>query len=204
MDINLKRNAEYLLQQLKPIALALDKLQSNSTKIADAVYVWKNLAKNYTGANLLIFNERYRTYMTSAHFAAYLLSPRYTLSEIQLTQVEHDMAMSFIEDNFSLSFPNAVYLKFKSQIFPFRSSIFSSSDSSLTDNNWWKSVQMIDKSLLKEKDAKRLEQLMTAVASSSGVERTFSKFGIVHSKLRNKLGVEKAAKLVFISQQLNS
>ena len=38
--------------------------------------------------------------------------------------------------------------------------------------------------------------LLCSVASSSDVERAFSTFGLVHSKLRNRLGVAKAAKLV--------
>ncbi|CAG9790929.1 unnamed protein product [Diatraea saccharalis] len=35
------------------------------------------------------------------------------------------------------------------------------------------------------------------------IERLFSSFGLVHSKLRNKLGTEKAAKLVAIMRALN-
>ena len=44
---------------------------------------------------------------------------------------------------------------------------------------------------------------MTAVASSAGVERVFSSFGFVHSKVRNRLGIEKAGKLVFMYKLLN-
>lgn len=47
-------------------------------------------------------------------------------------------------------------------------------------------------------------QLHTAVASSAGIERLFSTFGLVHSKLRNRLGTEKASKLVSIIRTLNS
>jgi len=46
-------------------------------------------------------------------------------------------------------------------------------------------------------------QLLTATASSAGVERVFSSFGLVHSKLCNRLGVEKAGKLVFLFKLLN-
>ncbi len=34
------------------------------------------------------------------------------------------------------------------------------------------------------------QQLLSAVASSSGVERVFSNYGIVHSKLKNQLGTK--------------
>lgn len=41
------------------------------------------------------------------------------------------------------------------------------------------------------------------VHKTAGIERLFSSFGLVHSKLRNKLGTEKAAKLVAIMRALN-
>ncbi|KAJ8889951.1 hypothetical protein PR048_009456 [Dryococelus australis] len=44
----------------------------------------------------------------------------------------------------------------------------------------------------------------TETPSSVGVERVFSTFGVVQSKLRNKLGNEKVAKLVFLYKHLNS
>uniref|UniRef100_A0A0K2T0Z6 HAT C-terminal dimerisation domain-containing protein n=1 Tax=Lepeophtheirus salmonis TaxID=72036 RepID=A0A0K2T0Z6_LEPSM len=47
-----------------------------------------------------------------------------------------------------------------------------------------------------------LYQLMTAVAMSSGVERVFSSFGLVYSKLRNFFGIEKAAMLVFLFKSM--
>ena len=40
-------------------------------------------------------------------------------------------------------------------------------------------------------------QLHSACASSASIERIFSSFGLIHNKIRNRLGVEKAAKLVF-------
>ena len=43
-----------------------------------------------------------------------------------------------------------------------------------------------------------INTLMNAIASSASIERVFSTFGLVHSKIRNRLGVEKASKLVFL------
>ena len=45
---------------------------------------------------------------------------------------------------------------------------------------------------------KLCRQLLVAVASSAGVERVFSSFGLVHSK------ITKAGKLVFIYKVVNS
>ena len=47
------------------------------------------------------------------------------------------------------------------------------------------------------------ERFLTAVASSAGVERIFPTFGYIHSNIRNRLGIAKAAKLVFIYRMLN-
>lgn len=207
----MKRNAENLLQLLKPISVTLDKLQSDKVKISDAVFYWKQLELSFTGTNLTTFKKRYEAYIGEAHFAAFLLSPRYVNSSVNLSNKEYELAMSYIEENFTINFPSTVLLKFKGQVSPFRPSMFSSanSDSSnsstLSDYKWWQSIRFLDnEKILKDHDADKIYQLMTAIASSSGVERTFSKFNLVHSKLRNKLGVQKAAKLVFISQQLNA
>ena len=50
---------------------------------------------------------------------------------------------------------------------------------------------------------KLCSQLFTAVASTAGLERIFSSYGLVHSKLRNKLGNQKAAKLAFLFKSMN-
>ena len=60
---------------------------------------------------------------------------------------------------------------------------------SVSPPTWWESQKtQLDNSML---------------TSSAGVERIFSTFGIVHSKLRNRLGAVKAGKLVFIYKLLN-
>ena len=44
-DINIKRNEEDYLRRMKPIAVALDKVQSDSCKLSEAVEVWKALKR---------------------------------------------------------------------------------------------------------------------------------------------------------------
>ena len=65
--------------------------------------------------------------------------------------------------------------------------------------DWWKS--QADR--LHADTSKVVMQLLTTTASSAGVERVFSSFGLVHSNLRNRLGIEKAGKLVFMFKLLN-
>ena len=45
-NINIKRNAEDYLKRMKPIAVALDKVQSDGCKLSDAVEVWKALERD--------------------------------------------------------------------------------------------------------------------------------------------------------------
>ena len=40
-----------------------------------------------------------------------------------------------------------------------------------------------------------MEQVQSVPCSSASIERSFSTLGNVHSKIRNRLGVQKAAKL---------
>jgi len=46
-------------------------------------------------------------------------------------------------------------------------------------------------------------QLFSASATTASLERIFSSYGLVHSKLRNKLGNKKAAQLTFLFCYLN-
>jgi hypothetical protein len=73
---------------------------------------------------------------------------------------------------------------------------------------WWKSVNLEDSrsfdwTLCRPMWMKICEQLLSACATTATVERTFSTFGLVQSKLRNSLGIEKAAKLTFMFKHLN-
>ena len=45
--------------------------------------------------------------------------------------------------------------------------------------------------------------IVTAVASSAGLERYFSTLGLTYGTLRSSLGVEKAGKMAFLFKQLN-
>ena len=45
-------------------------------------------------------------------------------------------------------------------------------------------------------------RLMSSPASSVSIERVFSTFSLIHNKIRNRLGVQKASKLVFCYRML--
>ena len=70
----------------------------------------------------------------------------------------------------------------------------------LTDPlTWWKAQSCV----LDPAMVSLAEQLLTARASSAGIKRIFSTFGFVHSKILNRLGTNKAGKLVFLYKLLN-
>ena len=79
---SLKKEAEYLLGRLKPISVALDKIQGDSCGIADAVVIWKQLEKDLISLDdngiLKAFHDRRSMALTPAHYLAYLLHPQYT------------------------------------------------------------------------------------------------------------------------------
>ena len=68
-----------------------------------------------------------------------------------------------------------------------------------TGVTWWGALQ---KYPFPEGFVDCMLQLQSACASSASIERVFSTFGHIHSKLRNKLGVQKAAKLVLCYRML--
>lgn len=207
MNLALKRNAEYLIKIFQPISEALDKIQSNTCNIAKSVLIFKRLqielAEILGESQIEVFRNRYQMAMSPYHFTAFLLSPSMKNQDVKLTSAEKKIAMEMIEDEFSINFM-PLFFKFYAGIEPFQGPIFNKQVlESLDDTDWWKSMHSLYDNLY-EGDFIRIQQFLTATASSSGVERIFSKFGLVHTKLRNRLGIEKAAKLTFINTYINS
>lgn len=93
------------------------------------------------------------------------------------------------------------------QIFP--GHMFSESvSSSLSSDKWWQVMNMKQN---KKTSGKKLPDgfcsflgsIHSCPASSAAIERLFSSFGLVWNKMRNRLGSEKAEKLVKIYKYLN-
>ena len=64
---------------------------------------------------------------------------------------------------------------------------------------WWKGIR---KSSVPKEFTDIALQLLNAPSSSASIERVFSSFGLIHTKVRNRLGNEKASKLVFCYRML--
>ena len=73
----------------------------------------------------------------------------------------------------------------------------------VSPHTWWQNIDPSG-SELDRSTRDVIANLHMSVASSALVERIFSTFGFVHSAVRNRLGIEKAGKLVFLFRVLNN
>lgn len=207
LDMNIKRNAEDMHNKLKPISTALSKLESNSCKIGDAVVIWKEMLNDFeaiplSSADKQNIKKRSDQVLTDHHYLAFLLNAKYVEKNL-LTNDEESRAMQLAETNYPTLLPIITNLRTKCPPFN-KSYLFSESMLKKTSTtSWWKSVQCQNQTTIDDEDLTKILALLNAAASSASVERVFSTFGLVHSQIRNKLGVEKGGKLVFLYKLLN-
>ncbi|XP_073493817.1 uncharacterized protein [Phyllobates terribilis] len=201
LNIGLKRNVEHMLSFLKPISQALNKIQKNSCFIADAVEIWKELSEHLKTElhmdriKLPAVNKRMGQALTPAHFLATIVNIQYQGQN--LSAEEEELAMTWVSSNHPSLMPTIINFRAKGE--PFKKYMFAEDIlRKVTPVNWWKSLKRLDLETVQV-----MISLLTAVASSAGVERIFSSFGLIHSKLRNRLGPNKAGKLVFLFQIMN-
>jgi len=72
-------------------------------------------------------------------------------------------------------------------------------------STWWSLMESRTSKLktLPQGFCNLIHNLLSCPPSSASIERLFSTFGLIWTKLRNKMGVEKATKLVKINKFLN-
>lgn len=206
-NMNIKRNAEDLVARLEPISKALDKVQSNQCTISDSVLIWKELIdqleEELNMIQIKFVMNRYRQAMTPAHYLAYMVNPK--LPQEKLSNAESDAALQFLQENYGetgISLMSSI-IRLNAKVEPFTGVMFDKQViQSTTPIDWWIAIFNLKKCIT-EDELDIIKQLLCTVASSAGVERIFSSFSLVHSKVRNRLGTEKAAKLVFLLKKLN-
>lgn len=207
-DMSLKQQAQALYRKLENIAITLDISQKTSCCIGEVTEAWIELKNKFEGENvrqreteyslsdLSKFNSRFEMAMSPAHFSANLLHPKFkgeNLSSEQITE-----ALLYIEVYHKEAMPFVV--KYRAMTDPFHKFLF---EDHVVNNvgplEWWMSL----KNQINGQTMDLVTQLHTAVASSAGIERLFSTFGFIHSDVRNRLGTEKAAKLVTVFKHFN-
>ena len=89
-------------------------------------------------------------------------------------------------------------IQFEAESPPFPISFFRVSQ--IKSSVWWKGLLRI--SGFHQGFIQLMIHLHSCPCSSSSIERIFSNFGLIHSKFRNRLGVQRAAKLVMCYRML--
>ena len=94
--ISINHNVQDLLARLKPIAASLDKMQSDTCHIRDAVNIWKKLKEDLPNQRdkMKKYSERYNPAITPAHLLAYLLQPAHRGA--QLSDAEKNTACEYV------------------------------------------------------------------------------------------------------------
>lgn len=196
-DIGLLSAAEDLYEKLKPITGAINKCQSDSCMIADATHHYLSLlSKPCLKSHNEVIKKRFAKVAQPAHLAAYLLHPKYQGQFLSGAQIEE--AKIWLKEK-NPEFLTTV-ISFEAQDAPFPASYFDPGATEAPPLSWWKGIDK--RCSLPSGFMQLMKQLHTAVASSSSIERVFSSYGLIQTKLRNRLGNDKASKLVFCHRLL--
>jgi hypothetical protein len=138
-DLGLKERATDYLSKMKPISVALDKLQSDTCSICDAVIIWKDLEEAFEDMPLSvssIFAARMTTALTPAHYLAHILDPRYH-GKCRLTKSEDSVAMKFLTEHKPSALP--LVLQYRGKCSPFQNYMFCPEALKVDPLTWWKS-----------------------------------------------------------------
>ena len=156
---------------------------------------------------ILKFSKRLEMTCTSTHNASYLLDPRYTGDNLNSDELEGAITLilnlTVAQDN-SQIIGEITNFRTKSNIFN-KPLIWSATkvvtsayktSSNITPADWWTS--WFSTSALHDVAVKLLQM----PASAASCERNWSTWGMVHSKLRNRLLTNRSGKLVYIKYNL--
>ena len=94
------------------------------------------------------------------------------------------------------------YYSLLAQEAPFLKARFNACALTTYPTSWWNLLQTSKNPNLNQKFVSFAYRLMSAFASSASIERFFSTFGYVQSKIRNRLSLQRTAKLVFCNRYL--
>ena len=182
-------------------------MQADSTTLADAIHVWIHL---FGDEKLSDFQEEIGNRFMQAYepffFLAFYTDHRYADEEIEGDNDYQRQAEKWLSE-YNPDFLQS-YVKYQLKdrdLYP--EYLFSSKMQEMPARKWW--------SFIKQKAEKRNDQqemkfaefmvdLHSCPSSSASLERFFSTFGFVWSKTRNRLGHQKAFKLVKIYRHLRS
>ena len=131
--------------------------------------------------------KRFDFVIKPCHLVAYMFHPKYLGAGLTLEQIESVKEWLICKDGAFL--PAAIAFQAES--------FFTARGRASNPVTWWKAL-VSSLTGLPDGFIDFMVALQSAVASSAALELVFSSFGLVLTKLRNKLRLQKAAKLVFI------
>ena len=142
--------------------------------------------------------------MTSIHFVAYQVHPKYKGKQLSINQENvATVWLTSINENFVAPL---MALSIEDEAAYPKSMLAAKVTGTFSPTKWWKVMEVKAEKIsgpVTPQCCKFMQEISSLPASSASVERIFSIFGQVHTKLRNRLGNEKTAKLVRCNRMLN-
>jgi len=202
-DVTFANKAKIYTDLMKPISVALDRAQSSGSTISVCVEIWHKLGMDLStqpDSVMKLFDIRRDKALSGPHYLANIIDNRFRGRN--LSGKQKDLAYTYLSSLHSDLVPLVMAVECGDQ--PFASYLFKPNITRISPMTWWKvAAKCITDIDLQKQMLSLCTQLMSAVASTAGLERVFSTFGLVQSKLRNRLGNDKAAKITFLVRALN-
>ena len=197
MDTRLFIQLRDLADKLRPIAISLDIAQADTTTLADAYDIMRRLmAEPVLAEHCDAVQKRKAQAILPCHMVAYMLHPKYAGNGMDPEDAE--VARVWLGEK------NPEYLaaaiSFQAEAHPYPKSFFLPTAREMKAVIWWQAVGR--NCILPEGFGDLVVTLHMATSSSASLERIFSSFGLVLTKLRNKLGLQRAQKLVYCYRML--
>ena len=164
--------------------------------LADACNQWLSLADD---EQLIMhkdaIDKRIKQVLTAEHFAAYKLHLVYRGEKLNSEQ--HQIVHDYLAER-NADFI-ATLIAYEGESLPFPPAYFKESARQVKPVIWWKGLRVFK---VPDDFVNIAVKLLSAPSSSASIERVFSNFGVIHTKLRNRLGNETASKLGFCYRML--
>lgn len=202
---------DLLYNILSPISKYTIEVQTSKPYISNVVEIFYNLQKEYSelrcesvkNSLLEFLKNRKSMAIFPIHMAANLLDPYFQGSHLQ--NDEYLQALNYISkisthlvqsEDLPAILREVANYKAKSDIFMNEFVWQSLAHKKLDPVVWWKSICATTAL------SKVAVQILNCPASTAATERSFSVYGNIHTKLRNRLTNVRASKLVFVKSNL--
>lgn len=199
---------------LKPMADWIAKLEGDSSSLSQACQAFHDIEqhlKTETLNCLSLFSradqdrvmqnvqERKEMALRPIHFAANILDP--VEKGKSLSDEEHVMGMELIYElapkfNLDISKVMSEFTQYKLNEDFFGKEFVKNSVSTVSCIHWWKAI--CSSTLL----SKIAGEILNISPTSAATERTFSTFGWIHSKIRNRLTTRRAGMITYIAHNI--